>query len=261
MHDLTKLAILAARRAGEVILPLYGEMIETSVKLDGSPLTATDERSHRIILETLLDSAIPVVSEEGERSFPDALRYWLVDPLDGTKEFLAQIDEFTVNIALVEERYPVLGVVFAPALDVLYAGEQGGGAWREQNGETLPCLPCVRAASLRMPVSRFHDHPDLEIFASENGVKERIKTGSALKYARLATGDADVCPRLVGCSEWDTAAGQAVLEAAGGSILDWNTGERLRYGKERRRNPRLISFRAPYRISDFVLQVYERELL
>lgn len=261
MRDLTKLATLAALRAGEAILPLYGERIETSVKLDGSPLTEADERSHRIIIETLSDSGIPVVSEEGESLFPDAGRYWLVDPLDGTKEFLARIDEFTVNIALVEEGYPVLGVVFAPALDELYAGEHGNGAWKERNGETLPCLPCGRANSLRMTVSRFHDHPDLEIFAAENGVRRRIEAGSALKYARLATGEADVFPRLVGCSEWDTAAGQAVLEAVGGSVLDWSSGERLRYGKVRRRNPRLISFRAPYRLADFALQTYERELL
>jgi 3'(2'), 5'-bisphosphate nucleotidase len=112
-----------------------------------------------------------------------------------------------------------------------------------------------------MAVSRFHDHPDVDLFASQNGIKERVAIGSALKYGVLAAGVVDVFPRLVGSSEWDTAAGQAVLEAAGGQVLDWHTGEALVYGKPRRRNPRLLTLRAPYRQEEFQLKEYESELL
>lgn len=112
-----------------------------------------------------------------------------------------------------------------------------------------------------MAVSRFHDHPDVDVFAVSNQIKERVAIGSALKYGRLAAAEVDVFPRLVGSSEWDTAAGQAILETAEGRALGWHTGEALRYGKQKRRNPRLIAFRQPYRLSDFKLQHYKQELL
>jgi len=112
-----------------------------------------------------------------------------------------------------------------------------------------------------MAVSRFHDHPDVYIFATENGVTKRVAIGSALKYGLLAAGEIDIFPRLVGSSEWDTAAGQAVLEAAGGQVLDWHTGKPLVYGKPRRRNPRLLALRVPYSLEEFHLKDYESELL
>lgn len=256
-----QLAADAAREAGNVILGFYHRDLPVERKDNGSPLTLADRAAHQIISARLEATGVPVVSEEGGSLHLDARRYWLVDPLDGTKDFLAGNDEFTVNIALVEAQEPVLGIVYAPALDELYAGELGKTSWYAKAGARTECIANGQAPCLRMAVSRFHDHPDVEMFAQANSVCSRVPMGSALKYGRLALGDVDVFPRLVGSSEWDTAAGQAVLEAAGGRVLDWHTGESLRYGKEKRRNPRLLALRAPYRFADFKLKQYGPELL
>lgn len=254
-------AVDAAKEAGEAILKLYGKSLYSEQKYDGSPLTHADQASHNII-STLLDkTGIPVVSEEGVELHLSARHYWLVDPLDGTKDFLATNDEFTVNIALIEDGSPTLGVLYAPALDEMYVGVPGESAWLEQRGTQTLCRLACKSPRLRMAISRFHNHSDTVIFAKENQVAERIPIGSALKYGRLALGKIDVYPRLVGTSEWDTAAGQAILEAVGGHILDWNTGESLRYGKPHRRNGRFIAFRAPYQTGDFNLMVYGSECL
>ena len=255
--ELLELAIVAARQAGDVILSHYRRVDEIKVKDDGSPLILADKAAHKAIVAVLGDSGIPVVSEEGDDLFMDARRYWLVDPLDGTKDFIAENDEFTVNVALIDDGRPVLGVVFAPALRELYAGQSGIGSWYEKAGIRFDCQPAVKTAACRMAVSRFHDHPEVDIFAVANGIGNSVAMGSALKYGRLATAEIDVFPRLVGSSEWDTAAGQAVLEGAGGQVLDWHTGQALCYGKPRRRNPRLLSIRAPYNFTDFQLQYYE----
>lgn len=239
----------------------YQQRLDVQHKQDGSPLTLADQAAHRVIADRLVGSGLVVASEEGEDLHLAAERYWLVDPLDGTKDFLAGNGEFTVNIALVNQGRPVLGVVFAPAINALYWGAEGKGAWRIREGVAVPLSARTRSASLRMAVSRFHDHPDVDIFAARNGIKERVAIGSALKYGLLAAGEVDVFPRLVGSSEWDTAAGQAVLQAAGGQVLDWHTGEALQYGKPRRRNPRLLALRAPYRREEFQLKAYESELL
>ena len=255
--ELFELAIVAARHAGNVILGHYCRGDEIKIKGDGSPLTLADQAAHKAIAAVLGDSGIPVVSEEGNDLLMDARCYWLVDPLDGTKDFIAANDEFTVNIALIDEGQPVLGVVFAPALDEMYAGQSGIGSWCEKAGIRTDCQPAGKTATCRMAVSRFHDHPDVDVFATANGIGNRVAIGSALKYGRLATAEIDVFPRLVGSSEWDTAAGQAVLEGAGGHVLDWHTGQALCYGKPMRRNPRLLSIRAPFNFTDFQLQYYE----
>ncbi len=255
--ELLELAIVAARYAGDVILGYYRRVDEIELKDDGSPLTLADRAAHNAIAAVLQDSGIPMVSEEGDDLLMDIPRYWLVDPLDGTKDFIAANDEFTVNVALIEGGRPVLGVVFAPALRELYAGQSGIGSWCEKAGIRTDCRQMEKPVTCRMAVSRFHDHPDVEVFAVANGIESRVPIGSALKYGLLAVAQVDVFPRLVGSSEWDTAAGQAVLEGVGGQILDWSTGQALCYGKPRRRNPRLLSFRAPYDITDFRLQHYE----
>lgn len=261
MDKWLELALEAAREAGVAILRYYPQNLTVQYKQDGSPLTLADQAAHRVIASHLADSGLVVVSEEGEDLHLAAERYWLVDPLDGTKDFLAGNGEFTVNIALVDQGRPVLGVVFAPAINALYWGAEGKGAWRIREGVAVPLSAHTRSASLRMAVSRFHDHPDVDIFAAQNGIAESVAVGSALKYGLLASGEVDVFPRLVGSSEWDTAAGQAVLEAAGGQVLDWHTGKALQYGKPRRRNPRLLALRAPYRQEEFQLKEYESELL
>lgn len=261
MNELLDLAVVAARQAGTAILSIYRQTLEVEIKKDGSPLTLADQNAHQAIIAVLGASGLPVVSEECDDLHMDAQRYWLVDPLDGTKDFLAGNDEFTVNIALIEEQRPVLGVVYAPALDELYVGAKGAGTWLEIAGVRSSCVATERSDRRRMAVSRFHDHPDVDVFAATNRSSVRVAIGSALKYGRLASSEVDVFPRLVGSSEWDTAAGQAVLEAAGGQVLDWHTGELLRYGKNKRRNPRLLALRTPYRFTDFEMKHYEQELL
>jgi 3'(2'), 5'-bisphosphate nucleotidase len=256
-----ELALGAAQKAGVVVMSYYQQMLTVQHKQDGSPLTLADQASHLVIIEHLAGSGLFVVSEEGEDLHLAAERYWLVDPLDGTKDFLACNGEFTVNIALVDQGQPVLGVVFAPAIDTYYWGADGMGAWLIRNGASTALSAQPRSTSLRMAVSRFHDHPDVNIFAACNSIVETVAIGSALKYGLLAAGEVDVFPRLVGSSEWDTAAGQALLQAAGGQVLDWRTGKALVYGKPRRRNPRLLAMRAPYHRKEFLLKEYESELL
>jgi 3'(2'), 5'-bisphosphate nucleotidase len=248
---LIDLAEIAAREAGKSILSFYRTRLAIDTKSDGSPLTKADETSHRITVDILSQAGIPIVSEEGDDLELHAIRYWLVDPLDGTKDFIAANDEFTVNIGLIEDGKPVLGLVYAPALDELYVGIAGDQAWRDLRGTRTLFGRCPKSIQLRMARSRFHDHPDAEAFAIANGVNMQIAIGSALKYGRLAMGEVDVYPRFVGTSEWDTAAGQAVLEAAGGRVLDWHTHEPLHYGKPKRRNGQFIAFRAPYEKNDF----------
>lgn len=261
MYEHLELALEAAKEAGEAIMGYYQQRLTVHLKQDTSPLTLADESAHRVISDRLVDSGLVVVSEEGEDMHLAAKRYWLVDPLDGTKDFLAQNGEFTVNIALVDHGRPVLGVVFASAIKTLYWGGMGMGAWQIREGTVEPLTAHARSASPRMVVSRFHDHPDVDIFAAQNRISERVAVGSALKYGLLAAGEVDVFPRLVGSAEWDTAAGQAVLEAAGGQVLDWHTGAALQYGKPGRRNPRLLALRAPYRREEFQLREYENNLL
>ena len=258
--ELLQSAIEAARQAGQAILGHYRKIGSVQMKDDGSPLTLADLAAHQGIVGALSGSGISVVSEESGDLYMSAVRYWLVDPLDGTKDFLAANDEFTVNIALIEDARPVLGVVLAPALDEMYAGGPSISSWREKHGVRTSCTRAVKSETCRMAVSRFHNHPDVDLFAAANGIAERTAIGSALKYGRLATAEVDFFPRLVGSSEWDTAAGQAVLEGAGGQVLDWGTGEPLCYGKPRRRNPRLLSIRSPYVYTDFILRKYDTEI-
>ena len=261
LESLTQTAINAAKLAGDVILSFYKKNISASLKSDGSPLTMADNASHQTILNFLSSTKIPSVSvEDQELNFHEEY-YWLVDPLDGTKDFLASNDEFTVNIALIENNRPVLGVLYAPALDELYVGLTGKVTWMEKAGIRTVCQMVPKNTLLKMVTSRFHDHKDAQVFADINQVGECIPIGSALKYGRLAFGKVDIYPRLVGTSEWDTAAGQAVLEAAGGSLLDWHTGQPLRYGKLNRRNGRFITIRAPYKYDDFIYQNFKQESL
>jgi 3'(2'), 5'-bisphosphate nucleotidase len=259
--DNLELAVRSAREAGIEILKFYDQTTEVKVKKDGSPLTLADCASHKILSDALANSDLPIVSEEGASLLMKAKTYWLVDPLDGTKDFLAQNDEFTVNVALVQNGKPILGIIHAPALGETYAGGIDLAPWFESGGVRSVMRLVEKSDHCRMAVSRFHDHPDVDVFGEINGIGDRVEIGSALKYARLAMGAVDVVPRLVGSSEWDTAAGQAIVESAGGRVLDWHSGQPLSYGKPNRRNPRLLSFRLPYDSDDFKLMTYEPELL
>ena len=209
-----------AARAGEAALRLYhAQDAWVEEKADGSPVTEADMASERLIASELraLDPSIPYLSEESAQ-LPYSerrgwQRYWLVDPLDGTKEFLRRTDEFTVNIALVEEGEPVLGVIAAPAVGVLYYAAKGHGAWKKPNGqppERLTSRLSDPAKPLRIVESRSHPSPELELFLEAYEVEARLKIGSSLKFCLLAEGTADVYPRLGPTMEWDVGAGDCI---------------------------------------------------
>jgi 3'(2'), 5'-bisphosphate nucleotidase len=224
------------REAGTAILELYRDgSTAVEAKADGSPLTAADLSSHRILSAGLTRlSNLPVLSEEQPVDYAQRepwREFWLVDPLDGTKDFLAHNDEFTVNIALIRDTQPVIGIVYAPALDELYFADRDAGAFQVRAGEWLR-LPLARHwPERRMAISRFHDVPATAEFARVNGFDRSERIGSALKFGRLARGDVAVYPRFTGSMEWDIAAGHCLLEAAGCSIVDLITGVSPRYNK------------------------------
>lgn len=226
-----------ARDAGRAIMDIYGSAdLGVELKADHSPLTAADRAAHQVIAAGLaaLTPALPVWSEESatvdwetRRHWP---QFWLVDPLDGTKEFIRRNGEFTVNIALVRDQVPVLGVVHAPALARTYAGAIGQGALRWDQGDPpRPIHVSPRGPGpARVAGSRSHRGSSLDAFLDRVGPHELVSMGSSLKFCLVAEGAAQVYPRLGPTSAWDTAAGQAVLEAAGGTVTDLH-GRRLRY--------------------------------
>lgn len=244
-----------ARQAGREILEVYRSDFAVELKADRSPLTAADRASHAVIARELarLTPDVPVWSEESAAADLAGRsrwqRFWLVDPLDGTREFVKRNDEFTVNIALVEGHEPVLGVVHVPAFDRDYFGARGAGAFR-RDGAAAPrmigvCLPARDPA--RVVGSRSHGRPLLDRFLGRLGPHELLAMGSSLKFCLVAEGAADVYPRFGPTSEWDTAAAQAVVEAAGGRVIDLE-GQPLRYNcREDALNPWFIAFGDPDR--------------
>jgi 3'(2'), 5'-bisphosphate nucleotidase len=245
-RSLLKVARRAALRAGTAILEVYDAVDASDVrrKADDSPVTRADEQAEAIIVEILAAAApdIPVIAEEtAEREgLPGAPppRFWLVDPLDGTKEFLRRNGEFTVNIALVEGDRPVLGVVHVPALGETFAAAGAGTATR-QRGDGAPRPIAARAVPAHGAVvvhSRSHENNDkLEAYLATLQAPTTRVSGSAIKFGLIAAGEADLYPRFGPTMEWDTAAGQAVLEAAGGSVSAPD-GTPFRYGKPGFRN-------------------------
>ena len=240
-----------ARRAGDLILAVYASDFAVERKADASPVTLADEAAERLIVPALqaLGPPWPVVAEEAHArgEAPEACpMFWLVDPLDGTREFVSRNGEFTVNIALVQDELPVLGVVHVPVTDTLYAGVVGSGAWRvtPQGGRERIGCRTVPATGLAMACSRSHgDEAALARWQQGRGVASRLAAGSSLKFGLLAAGDADVYPRFGRTMEWDTAAGHAVLRAAGGEVTD-SAGQPLRYGKPGFENPDFIAWGA-----------------
>jgi 3'(2'), 5'-bisphosphate nucleotidase len=239
-----------ARRAGDAILEVYGTDFSVEAKADRSPLTEADLRAHRLIVDGLaaLTPDLPVLSEESA-SIPYRTRaawdrYWLVDPLDGTREFVSRNGEFTVNIALIEGHVPDLGVVYAPVKDTAYLGGPRHGAWRVGHGRARE--PIAVQKTLRRPArvvgSRSHAGESLQRFLANLGDCELVSMGSSLKLCLVADGTADVYPRLGPTSEWDTAAAQAVVEGAGGRVTDTRL-QRLRYNtKAELLNPHFLVF-------------------
>jgi 3'(2'), 5'-bisphosphate nucleotidase len=241
-----------ARDAGVAIMKIYGDSFDVRAKADASPLTEADEASEAVILARLarLTPDILAISEErmsreGHRGDVPR-RFWLVDPLDGTREFVSRNGEFSVNIALIEDRRPVLGVVFAPAARVLWAAAGHGTAFVEKEDGAPKPIRCRTppAGGIVVLASRSHgDAATLDAFLEDYKVAERRGIGSALKFGIVAEGQADLYPRFGNTMEWDTAAGHAVLLAAGGRI-ETVTGAPLSYGKPAFRNPDFIAYGA-----------------
>ncbi|UUD65816.1 3'(2'),5'-bisphosphate nucleotidase CysQ [Pseudomonas seleniipraecipitans] len=255
-HPLLPGVLELVQQAGAAILPFWRQGVQVVEKADASPVTAADLAAHRVLADGLqaLDASIPVLSEEdadialSERAGWD--RWWLVDPLDGTKEFIADSEEFTVNVALIERGQVVFGVVGIPASGVIYYGGSGLGAWRADLGGE-PQVIAVRetpAGGLTVVASRRHGSAEQEqllaALAARFGDIERISVGSSLKFCQLAEGSADFYPRLAPTSQWDTAAAQGVLEGAGGVVLNLQ-GEPLRYeARESLLNPFFLALPA-----------------
>jgi len=256
--SLLQLAVRAALEAGRSILEVYATSFQVDYKADASPLTEADRRAHAVIKTVLAPAGLPLLSEEG-RAVPYAerrawKRFWLVDPLDGTKEFVHRNGEFTVNIALVEDRRPVLGVIYVPVADRLYWAAPGMGARLLEECRRASALgfdPAAAGRPLPLPPggprpytvvgSRRHGAPRLEAFIEEarrrHGEVEVMAAGSALKFGLVAEGRADAYPRTGPTMEWDTAAGQAIAEAAGCRVVHLDTAAPLEYNKEDLVNP------------------------
>jgi len=236
-QDLNQLVNIS-HRAGTAILEWYGGDMGITHKADNSPLTKADLASHELINAELtrLWPQIPVLSEESADIAWEIRRhwreYWLVDPLDGTREFISRNGEFTVNIALIRDHQPILGIVYVPVTGICYFGATQYGAWRQHGNAPATAIEVRQPAAEPAVIvgSRSHANPELPSQLSKLGPHELISMGSSLKFCRVAEGQADFYPRLGPTSEWDTAAAQAVVEAAGGLVvkidgspLDYNT--------------------------------------
>jgi 3'(2'), 5'-bisphosphate nucleotidase len=246
-HSCTEIARAAARE----IMRIYAGDLGVRDKADKSPVTDADHAAEAVIIAGLraLTPDTPVVAEEemaaGRVPVIGNGPFWLVDPLDGTKEFIKRNGEFTVNIALIEGGRPTLGIVLAPASDTLWRGATGLGADKSEQGGAFVTIETRHPPGhgLTACASRSHAvYSDLDIWFHNQGltVADRIQTGSSLKFCLIAEGKADIYPRFGPTSEWDTAAGQGVLEAAGGEVVTTD-GEPLRYGKPRFSNPHFIA--------------------
>tara|TARA_R110002124_G_scaffold205710_3_gene372249 strand:- start:8885 stop:9631 length:747 start_codon:yes stop_codon:yes gene_type:complete len=240
--------ITIAREAGNKILEYYEDEIVVEAKSDDSPLTKADLAAHHYIVDELkkIDPTTPIISEES--GVPDYSirkqwdKYWLVDPLDGTKEFIKKNGEFTVNIALIEDGTPVLGIVYAPAMEVLYYAEKGSGSFKkikEEEAEQIFSKKADKAQPISIIESRSHGSLALEEFLEKEGikVKERVKSGSSLKICLVADGTADLYPRMGPTMEWDVAAGDAVYRY---SAKEGIHESGIKYNKENLLNPSFV---------------------
>ncbi|WLR41513.1 3'(2'),5'-bisphosphate nucleotidase CysQ [Bacillus carboniphilus] len=249
--------------AGNTIMDIYNQDFDVVEKKDQSPLTMADQKSHEVIMKGLRASfpSIPILSEEGSHfSYEERKEwpaFWLVDPLDGTKEFIKRNGEFTVNIALIHEHYPVVGVIYAPVLKTLYFAKQGVGSFKLKNlagfnpaneaqllskSDQLPLTK--ERKPVRVVASRSHPSPETDRFIEQ--LKENhqdievINRGSSLKFCAVAEGFAHFYPRFVPTMEWDTAAGQVIVELAGGQMIHAYTSKRFSYNKATLKNEHFL---------------------
>ena len=242
--DLNFLAA-TAREAGKAILEVYETDFQVQSKADESPLTEADMRAHKLISRRLHERYrhVPILSEESSQQAAyeirkDWERYWLVDPLDGTKEFVKRNGQFTVNIALIENNRPTVGVVYAPVLDWLYLGSPDGGHKIEKGGAPVPLTPPAAKNGDRLVIVGSRSHPSEELAAfveeqrSSYAEVEFVAMGSSLKLCLVAEGKADIYPRFGPTMEWDTAAAHAVVSASGRRVIAHGTDDDLPYNKE-----------------------------
>jgi len=258
MKNFINVSVLAAIEAGKQILEVYKQDFAVETKSDNSPLTIADKKSHEVIKAALAETGFPLLSEEGKQLPYDERKnwetFWLVDPLDGTKEFIKRNGEFTVNIALVKNNKPVLGVVYVPVTGVLYYGAEGVGSFAVTISEEVSAdnIEAILNAATTLPgaekpsvytvvASRSHNTPETEAFIEEKrkeyGEVDMVSSGSSIKLCLVAEGKAQVYPRLAPTMEWDTAAGHGVAKFAGCSVYNYETKNEVVYNKENLLNP------------------------
>ena len=246
-----RLLIEASLKAGEEIMKVYARDFDVETKDDKSPLTEADKNAHLAIVAFLEQTGLPILSEEGKHLDYSERKnwgqFWLVDPLDGTKEFVKKNGEFTVNIALIENGLPVYGIIYAPVLKKLFVGNVGHEAWIAENVETTSTVESILASKESIPkdkaaetyivvASRSHFSPETQAYVDElkksKGEIDFASMGSSLKICLVAEGAADIYPRFGPTMEWDTGAGHAIAKAAGKMVIDHTTGAEMRYNKE-----------------------------
>jgi 3'(2'), 5'-bisphosphate nucleotidase len=249
MIQLTKLIEMAqeaALEAGKKILEIYetGDF-NVEAKADNSPLTMADKLAHQTICSFLEKTDLPILSEEGrEIKFAERSQwayFWMVDPLDGTKEFIKKNGEFTVNIALIHQNKVVLGVVYAPVLQKMYYAVKGEGAFLKKDNQIIKLEnPTQKNEPVRIVASRSHMNPETQAIINQYQNYELVNMGSSLKLVLVAENKADVYPRLAPTMEWDTAAAQIIVEEAGGVVLHFETKTQMLYNKENLLNPHFL---------------------
>lgn len=247
-NHLLAIAQKAAIEAGAEIIKVYESAdFEIEAKADNSPVTQADKAAHACIVQYLNPTDIPVLSEEG-KNIPYEKRvnweyFWMVDPLDGTKEFIKKNGEFTVNIALIHQNRPILGVVYTPVLQKLHYACQGKGAFLKE-GDAITSLPYTPKddSIVKIVASRSHLNEETKKFIAQYENTEILSMGSSLKFMLVAEGKANVYPRIAPTMEWDTAAAQIVVEEAGGKVLNYHTKEVMKYNKENLLNPYFIVY-------------------
>ncbi|MBW2982263.1 3'(2'),5'-bisphosphate nucleotidase CysQ [Candidatus Woesearchaeota archaeon] len=245
MYNIKKI-ISISKKAGKAILEVRGTDFDVDYKADSSPLTKADLASNKIIIDSLkkLTPDIPLLSEETKEIAYDERKnwklFWLIDPLDGTKEFVKKEGEFTVNIALIKNNMPILGVVYVPVKDILYYGDEKG-SFKKENNQITKLDPRAYTGKLRVVASKSHFNKETKEYIKKLGKEyELVNVGSSVKLCLVAEGKADIYPRLGPTMEWDTAAAHAVVMFAGKKVINYETNEELLYNKENLLNPWFI---------------------
>ncbi len=248
--DISTSFLEALRNAGKAIMRVYGSAFSVDYKADRSPLTSADRISNEIITAFLKQQySFPVLSEEGKDMPFEERRnwkaFWLVDPLDGTKEFISRNGEFTVNVALIEEGEPVMGAIYLPAKDLLYYAARGKGSYKIVSHEKVPLPLPAKRQGLTVVGSRSHGTREFDEFLKKLRARYNdvafVSAGSSLKFCLVAEGAADIYPRLGPTMEWDTAAGHVIVEEAGGSVVQAGSNKPLRYNKPDLKNGHFIA--------------------